>query len=411
MILKIAQTFLAKVLASFISMMLVIITARYGGTAVRGEISLFVTNQTIIMLFAGIIGGPALVYLTSKVNAGSLFIVSYLWALLSTILLSLLILFLGFVPSNLYFLLFIVSLLSSFFSVNTSLLLGFQKINIFNSMNVLQVLITGMVVSYYFWWNEQSTVYEYIISLLISYGSLWLIRLIYVWTMIASHKNSERRSLLYYLKTGFAAQFSNLVQFLNYRLSYYFIALFLSENNLGLFSTCVILSESVWLISQSLAMVGFSKISAEKDPLMARSIVLQLFRLNILLTLIPVLLLLVIPDDLYTFVFGKDFKGMKSIVSIMLTGAFVISVQRIMSAYFSGTGRFRINNISVLIGLIFNAVLLYILLIKYQLAGVAFASTITYTGIFMYGFYRFRALTGLRWEDLVFKKEDFRLTF
>jgi O-antigen/teichoic acid export membrane protein len=406
MIFKIAQTFVSKVLVALLSFLLMIITARYGGSVVRGEISLFITNQAVIVLFASIVGGPSIVYLSSKVKTRNLFILSYLWASLICIIVSLIILYAGFVTYELYFFLLAISFFSCLFSVNTYFLLGLKKINAFNLMNILQVFITFVIVCYFFLLKGNTSIYEYLISLLISYGALFLFSLLYLLSIKKENANKEDKAWSYYFNTGFTAQLSNLIQFLNYRLSYYFIALFLTENDLGLFSTCVIITESIWLISSSLATIGYSKISSEKDPQLAKTIIFQLFRLNILLTLLPVLVLAFIPDTFYTYLLGKDFHDMKAIVLIMLIGALILSVQRTMSTYFSGIGKFYINNLAALIGLACNGTFLYFFLLNYQLIGVAIASTLTYLAIFIYGFYNFRKLTHIRLADLKFKKGD-----
>ena len=408
MIFKIAQTFISKAFAALLTFMLVVVTARYGGAAIRGAISLFITNLAVTTLFASIVGGPSIVYLSSKVKIGSLFTLAYLWALFMCIMVSLIILYTGFVSYELYFFLLATSIFSCLFSINTFFLLGFKKISAFNLLNILQVLITFIAVCYFFVWKGNAGIYEYVISLLVSYMVLLLLSLLCLFFVKMDSEDKEDKSWLYYFNTGFTAQLSNLIQFLNYRLSYYFIALFLSENDLGLFSTCVILTESIWLISSSLATVGFSKISSEKDPLHARTIILQLFRLNILLTLLPILVLASIPDGFYTFLLGKDFHDMKTIILVMLAGAFILSVQRIMSAYFSGTGKFYINNIAALTGLACNGAFLYFFLLNYQLLGMAVASSLTYFVIFIYGFYNFRKITQFHWADLKFKKEDLK---
>jgi O-antigen/teichoic acid export membrane protein len=408
-IFKIAQTFFSKVLIALLSLMLMVVTARYGGVVVRGEISLYITNQAVIMLFASIVGGPSIVYLTSKVNTRHLFILSYLWTLISCVIVSLIILYTGFVSYDLYFFLLATSAFYSLFSVNTYFLLGLKKIGAFNMMNILQALIAFIIVCYFFLWKKNAGLFEYIISLLISYVVLFIFSLLYFLAIKKENRDKEDRRWNYYFNTGFTAQLSNLIQFLNYRLSYYFIALLLSENDLGLFSTCVIITESIWLISSSLATVGYSKISSEKDPQAARKIIFQLFRLNFILTLLPVLVLAFIPDDFYTYLLGKDFHDMKAIVLLMLSGAFILSVQRIMSTYFSGTGKFYINNIASFIGLICNGGLLYFFLLNYQLIGAAIASTLTYLVIFIYGFYNFKKVTDICWPDLKFKKEDLEI--
>ncbi|HSZ25104.1 MAG TPA: polysaccharide biosynthesis C-terminal domain-containing protein [Cytophagaceae bacterium] len=409
MVFKIIQTFASKVLIALFSFLLLILTARYGGSAVRGEISLFLTNQTIIMLLASIIGGPSIVYLTTKVNTGYLFTLSYIWALTMALIVSLILLWMGLVSYHDYYFLLVIAILSCLLSINTHFLLGFQKISLFNFINISQVAIVFLLVFYYFVLQAKTGLHEYLISLTASYSILFLLSFFYVNVLKKENAIQENKNWWYYLKTGFSAQFSNLIQFLNYRLSYYFIALFLSEEKLGLFSTCVILSESIWLISSSLSTVGYTKISAEKNNTVAKEISFQLLRLNILITFFPVFVLALIPNKLYTDVLGNDFQNIRSIVLIMLIGIFAISIQRIISAYFSGIGKFHINNTASLIGLVFNSTFLYLFLKNYQLKGVALASTLAYLLIFGYSFYKFRKITGIQWKDMKPRKSDFEI--
>src|SRR6185312_10281968 len=108
---------------------------------------------------------------------------------------------------------------------------------------------------------------------------------------------------------GGLAQLANILQFANYRISYYYFMNMHANHaaaQLGKYSIAVSIAESVWIIGQSLATVQFSRLSNIEDPALRRKISVRMFRFNFLLNFIAVFILVCVPSGIYKIVFGGE---------------------------------------------------------------------------------------------------------
>src|SRR6478735_5901449 len=86
MLKAISGTFASKFLLALLNFVTIILSTRLLGAEGRGEISFFVTNMSLVLLFTGLIGGSSLVYLAPRHNFFRFLIPSYFWALTLTII-------------------------------------------------------------------------------------------------------------------------------------------------------------------------------------------------------------------------------------------------------------------------------------------------------------------------------------
>ncbi len=63
---------------------------------------------------------------------------------------------------------------------------------------------------------------------------------------------------------GWKTQLSAFIQFLNYRLSYYFLEYFKGIASVGVFSVGVAFSEAIWMVSRSLSVIIYSDVVTVK---------------------------------------------------------------------------------------------------------------------------------------------------
>src|SRR5688572_7666686 len=77
---KILHTFTSRVGIAGLNFLIVILTAQNLGAAGRGEISLFVANIALVLLFTSILGGTGLTYLTPRTNIYQLVLPAYVWS-------------------------------------------------------------------------------------------------------------------------------------------------------------------------------------------------------------------------------------------------------------------------------------------------------------------------------------------
>ena len=125
---KIIYTFASKFLSGILSLLIIILAARYLGHEGRGIISLLVLNITIVIMFNNFMGGGALVYLIPRENFTQLLVPTYLWALISSLLISYILTVSGLSPSEYGIHLFLLSFVHSMVTINGNFLLGFERI-------------------------------------------------------------------------------------------------------------------------------------------------------------------------------------------------------------------------------------------------------------------------------------------
>ena len=86
MIKRILQHFTARVLTAGLSFAVVWLTARYLGAAGRGQVSLFYTDMSGLVLLAGLVGGSSLIYLVPRRNVWHLLGPAYGWAVVVSVM-------------------------------------------------------------------------------------------------------------------------------------------------------------------------------------------------------------------------------------------------------------------------------------------------------------------------------------
>jgi O-antigen/teichoic acid export membrane protein len=247
---KIIQTIFSKGIISIINFLIVILTAKFTGSEGRGQMSLMYLNVTLILMINDLIGGSALVYLIPKLKAKRLVLPSYSIAIISGLLLPFIFnLYLGYDFKDYLWFTFL-SLTLNLSSVSNMFLNGLEKIKHNNIANILQTLTLISRASYLcLFVKEQKNAQTYYLALLVGYS----INFIYSFFQLrkdifpiekANFFNICKEILSY----GFIVQAGNLIQLLNYRLSYYFARPFFSnfkeKNMLAYFSTGIISSRS-----------------------------------------------------------------------------------------------------------------------------------------------------------------------
>ena len=161
---KILHTFTSRVGIAGLNFLIVILTAQSLGAAGRGEIGIFVANIALVLLFTSIVGGTGITYLTPRTNFYQLVFPAYIWAFLVSALATLAIFLAGQVPGNYVWHLFGLALLLSFFTINTTVLLGKEKVKTYNYLAFLQTLLTAAILALGFLVFEAKTIAFYFLS-------------------------------------------------------------------------------------------------------------------------------------------------------------------------------------------------------------------------------------------------------
>jgi O-antigen/teichoic acid export membrane protein len=381
---------IVKVLAAFISFAIVILNAKHIGAEGVGEISLIILNITILVLFSGIIAGPALVYFTPRKKLSELSIISTIWILIIMILAYFANQLLqnfpethrAIIPRNQFNNILALSFIQSFYSVNMGIILGKEKIKTHNAITSVQfvVLLLALLIHFYILQNKSVEAYinsyylAIIIPTFISFSII--VKKIFAEGFSINLRKTSKEMFIY----GIFSQPASIIQILNYRIPYYFLSKSLGLNKLGIFTTANQISEGLWIFSKSVAMVQYSKIANTNNKESNIILTLKLLKFTVLITLLPLFILILIPEKAYLFIIGNnEFEGLKQVIYYLSPGIIFMTINTILAHYFSGIGKPKYNMYISALSLIFAIISGIILIPKYGLIGGGITASITYT--------------------------------
>lgn len=380
---KILNTFGTKMLVAIINLTIAILISQVLGDSGKGVQSLVLTNISFILIFSEIVCGASLVYLTSRHSFSKLWLPSILWTLLMAAVMGLII---SLLTPGLEFSLAIhtaiLSFVSSFANIHFRVLVGKEEVKKANANTLLQPFMLLVTLVVYYLFLGKRDIYGYIIGLYVAYLSssiLGFFQLREEYKTLQFYPFGEYKETLKDLfKYGFLNQTGHFVQFFNLRLNYYLLNAYVDTAHVGVYSNSVSLAESIWIISNSIALVQYGRISNSTDKEYNQKLTLNLGKLCLVVSLAAVLVLAVLPSSLYQFVFGPEFGDMAHIIRILAPGVLCYSLFLILGHYYSGSGRYFMNTLAALCGLVATLVGGFILVPRFATTGAAITASVAY---------------------------------
>jgi O-antigen/teichoic acid export membrane protein len=404
---NILSTITTRILVALLTLIMVLVNARYLGAEKVGTIGLIILAIAILQLISNLVGGGVLVYLVPRAQLVKLFLPSCGWAILTSALGTFLLNTLHLIPTGYAIHVFFLALFLSLFTINFMVLMAEERIRAYNYISLLQVVILFVVLMFFFFGLGKREVMVYLYGLYISYIFAFLSSLILI---VSSFKKKEilgsGKIIRELVQLGSVMQVGNILQFFNYRLSYYFIEFFLNRAALGVYSVGVQLSESIWLIAKSIHMVQYTRISNEKDEKYAAKLTLNLLKISFVLTLLSLILIMILLHLFFFLILKPEFQQVPVIMYTLAAGILTFSISIILSPYFSGLGKPIHNTISAAIGLLFTLILCIFLIPRLGLIGAGLAATFSYIAATLYQFIVFVKMTKVKPADFLLRKDD-----
>ncbi len=368
-----------RVLSALLNLGLVILFSQLTGAVGKGEQSLLLTSVAIITIFDSLVGGAALVYLSSRYSWTQLIKASYAWVLIVSVS-AFLILEAFHVFETKYLLhIILLSAISSLSSVHASLLLGQQRLKAFNLIQILVPLLT-LSTCVWQWFAYQQL--DYIVALYVSFLVAFLTSCMAIWRFFPAQNDrfvgwKEIWQRLF--KLGFYNQLAHVLQLLSFRASYYILEQFHGTSAVGVFSNASSITESIWLIATSISLWQYASISNAQDQQYTIQITEKLSRFGMLAAFFGVGFFLLLPADFYQYVFGSDFGGLQRLMWALAPGVWVFTYALVVGHYFSGHGRYWVNALASGVGLVFSLLASFLFIPIYGAMGAALAASISYT--------------------------------
>lgn len=384
---KLLIAFFSRTSVALLNFLIVLLTARFMGVEVRGQIAMIMLGITFSQVLQQVIGG-AIIYFAKKTRLQNLIIPSYLWAFAASFIIIALLIFLKQIPIDYAFHVFTLSIIQSLIATHLTLLLSFEKIKKQNIVMLLQSALIAGCIAINTLVLKNNHIADYIIALYISYTFCFVLSAYYLIKCDVEHSNEYQLNPLLIksiLKYGLVIQSTNIMQLLNYRLSYLLLNTYSGSAALGVFSTAVSLGESAWLFSKSLTNIQFPKIIHSTDSQFKIDLTVNYAKASLVGTALLLLPLLMLPAILYTNIFGIAFETLKPTIYLLTPGLITIGFTTLFSHYFSGIQKNSINLFASLLGLLATLISGYLLIPKLGLTGACIATTLSYvlTGTFL----------------------------
>ena len=418
MLKKIVGTAGTRILNALVNLAILFLITNHIGKEGLGAIGLILLDMGIIQLVIDLVAGSALIYYASREATGKLLIPAYLWIAIVNVLFYFIfnllklyfpVVYSTVIPENAELTIIGLAVINALMLTHYNLLLGHEKIRIYNTVFTTQILVILAVFLIHIFYLKQKTYDSFVNSLYIGYSvaaffSFFAVMGISGSWSIRNWLTTTRKVVKY----GIVTQIANVLHIGNKRFSYYVIKRFAGLPPLGIYTAGVQLTEGLRLIGQSISIVQFATLSNTTDKKYAAQLTIKLMKFTVLLTLAAVLVLIILPESFYTWMFSKAFSGVKPVILILSPGVIALAANAIFSHYFSGLGNPKVNLWSNVVGFVFTVILAFSLIPLFGINGAAFTASVSYISTVIYQYIIFKKQTGTRFGEWLPHKQDFR---
>ncbi len=367
-----------RVLSALLNLGLVILFSQLTGAVGKGEQSLLLTSIAILTIFDSLVGGAALVYLSSRFAWLGLLGASYIWIVGISLSAFLILFFLDVFTTTYLLHVVLLSAISAVCAVHASLLLGQQRLKAYNLIQLVVPMFTFLTCIGQ-WYFHKALNYE--LALYVAYMSSLIISIFGIIRFIPAAQTTSSSWLSIWksmFALGFYNQLAHVLQLLSFRASYYILEQYKGEAAVGVFSNASSITESIWLIATSISLWQYAVISNAQDQQYTIQLTEKLTRFGMFTALLGVLFFLLLPASFYQLVFGADFGGLRSLMWALAPGVWMFTYALVVGHYFSGHGRYAVNALASGVGLVLSLGTSMLLIPVYGALGAAIAASISY---------------------------------
>lgn len=411
MIKKVIFTFFSRFMTALLSLGIAVIVSKLLGAEGRGNQALLIANIAFITHLLGVLGSEGISIMHARNRRYEYLWISYLWIALCLTIFIITTIFIPNIDTYIWHIA-LISTLIALGTANMAIYVGNEKVNFFNLLQLITPALTvGLILTSHFVFDNFSFD-SYITILYISHGLVWLISFYkFKLRSLFDFKGFSNRFLMncrFMFKYGFNRQLAAMIQLLGIRGSFYIINIYIDGDSVGYYANAVAITEALWIISKSMGFIMFSKFINTQNTRQIRKILKRFLVLNFAFLLFCSLFVSLIPNFVYTNVFGKDFSNLRLIIITLLPGAILYGQYYILANYFSGVRLHYVNTYSSLVGSLVLIILGLWLTPLWGIKGVIIATTLSYCAVIAIQDYFLRKKITLN----VFKNSlDYRLIF
>ncbi len=220
----------------------------------------------------------------------------------------------------------------------------------------------------------------------------------------------DKENFKLFLKFSITALAANLVFFLVYKVDYLFVhySPVCTAADLGNYIQVSKLGQMMLIIPQIIASVVFPRTASGIDRMKINSAIMMIARLFSQLFLLAFIITALFGKWLFILLFGETFNEMQMPMLIVIPGILALSMLVLLSAYFSGKGKIKINLHGAIIGLSVMIIGDFIFVPRYGIIAAAIISTLSYVSNLAYSLWHFYRDYSISWTEFVrWRKDDY----
>ena len=284
----------------------------------------------------------------------------------------------------------------------------FEKFNLIVILNQLGLLLFSVLFVLVLDLGVFGAVLSFALSqLLMLFASFYFLKVYY--NLLMPNRisiNYAKESFIFGLK----GHISSVLSFINYRIDIFIIAYFMDDIAVGLYSVAVLISERIWLVSQSVSSVLFARVANMSDDSERTKFTSLASRNTLLITLIGGIFLAFISHWFINLFFGESYSQSVIPFIYLIPGVIIFSMSKVLANDFIGRGYPEINTYIAFVTTLCNLGLNFWLIPIYGIKGAAIATTSSYIlDALMKSFY-FSFKNNISFSEFyIFKSSDLKL--
>ncbi|MDR0428910.1 MAG: polysaccharide biosynthesis C-terminal domain-containing protein [Tannerellaceae bacterium] len=419
MLKDVLNTIGTRYLIAFLNLLLIFINAKVLGLEGMGVVGLIWASISIIVMVNGILGGSTIVYFINRYPIRDVFFIAYGWTFIGTGVGCGIMWLFGLLPEGYFRDIYLLTILYSLVVANSRFLLGRDNIRGFNLTNMLQGGLLFFILLFYYYVMRQKEVGAYMNGLYLTNGIAFAVSLRMLFPYLrergdmpaaASPDKASRLALLKeMLVYGLWGSADNVAETCTARLNYFFVRRFGGLGSVGLLDVGTKVSESVWNISRSIAYIEYNRIAKAGDELEQKRITLRLFKFTFLAVALVMVVILLIPEWVYTdYLFSHEFNGIRKVIVALSGGIVALGCNTIISHYFIGSGKIKYSTASSCVGLLTLLVVGYFLIPAYGVVGSAASTSMAFVTMLVFSLCVFTRQTHSSFLEFFPNREDWR---
>jgi len=140
---------------------------------------------------------------------------------------------------------------------------------------------------------------------------------------------------------GLWAQLGHFVLFLVMKAPLWFIAYFWGDSNAGVFANAMLIADTIWIFSGSFGTVIHSRVLRNSSKVFHERLIRRYIDFSLLGTLIICIVVVAIPNGIFTMVFGDNFALLKMEFVWLIPGIIFSAMSTAIGNYLHGMNRFK----------------------------------------------------------------------